>query len=183
MATTQLLVRGTMMRVGDPGACLEEVNRQLCTQVFNGQFVTILLLVIDTETQSVELATAGHPAPLLCDETGLQKLAIEPQLVLGVESDSRYPTQSFDLSKAAKLLLYTDGVIDAATAGGKRFTLEGLRISLGAEKRGSAQSMLDAVTAAVDLFRRGNDLADDLTLVAIQLQPSATAAALVGAEI
>ena len=41
MATTQLLVRGTMTRVGDAGPCLEEVNRQLCTQVFNGQFVTI----------------------------------------------------------------------------------------------------------------------------------------------
>jgi Tfp pilus assembly protein PilX len=93
MATTQLLVRGTMMRVGDPGACLEEVNRQLCSQVFNGQFVTIFLLAIDTENQSVEVATAGHPAPLICDETGLKKLSIEPQLVLGVESTCDYPTQ------------------------------------------------------------------------------------------
>jgi hypothetical protein len=43
--------------------------------------------------------------------------------------------------------------------------------------------MLDAVTQAVDAFRGGYDLQDDLTLVAVQLQPSATAAALVGAEI
>jgi serine phosphatase RsbU (regulator of sigma subunit) len=183
MATTQLLVRGTMMRVGDPGACLEEVNRQLCTQVFNGQFVTILLLVIDTETQTLEIATAGHPAPLVFDETGLKKLALEPQLVLGVESESRYPSQAFNLPKSAKLLLYTDGVIDAATASGNRFTLDGLRKCLRAKDCPSAQSMLDAVTAAVDLFRHGNDLSDDLTLVAIQLQPSATAAALVGAQI
>ena len=33
MATTQLLVRTTMLRVGDPGRCLEEVNCQLCTWV------------------------------------------------------------------------------------------------------------------------------------------------------
>jgi serine phosphatase RsbU (regulator of sigma subunit) len=183
MATTQLLIRGTMMRVADPGACLEEVNRQLCTQVFNGQFVTILLIVIDTETQTLEIATAGHPAPLVFDENGLKKLALEPQLVLGVESDSRYPSQAFRLPKSARLLLYTDGVIDAATASGNRFTLDGLRKSLRAKDCPSAQSMLDAVTAAVDLFRHGNDLSDDLTLVAIQLQPSPEAAALVGAEI
>src|SRR6201999_795865 len=63
MATTQLLVRGVMTRVGDPGACLEEVNRQLCTQVFNGQFVTMVLMVIDSEQQYIDIANAGHPAP------------------------------------------------------------------------------------------------------------------------
>jgi serine phosphatase RsbU (regulator of sigma subunit) len=183
MATTQLLVRGTMMRVAHPGLCLEEVNRQLCTQVFNGQFVTIFLLVIDTETQTVEVATAGHPAPLICDDTGLKKMVIEPQLVLGVESDSRYPTQRFRLPKSAKILLYTDGVIDAASAAGTRFTLDGLRNCLLQGESLDAQSMLDTVMQAVDTFRGGYDLSDDLTLVAIQLQPSATAAALVGAEI
>jgi len=183
MATTQLLVRGTMMRVGHPGACLEEVNRQLCTQVFNGQFVTIFLLAIDTENQIVEVATAGHPAPLICDDTGLKKMVIEPQLVLGVEADSQYPTQRFRLPKSAKLLLYTDGVIDAASAGGKRFTLDGLRGCLAPGKSLDPQSMLDAVTQAVDAFRSGHDLSDDLTLVAIQLQPSAKAAPLVGAGI
>ena len=39
-----------MPRIGAPGACLEEVNRQLCTQAFNGQFVTMLLAVIDVES-------------------------------------------------------------------------------------------------------------------------------------
>jgi serine phosphatase RsbU (regulator of sigma subunit) len=183
MATTQLLVRGTMMRVGDPGPCLEEVNRQLCTQVFNGQFVTILLIAIDTENRNIEVATAGHPAPLLVDDNGLRKMVIEPQLVLGVESDTTYPTQRFNLSKSARLLLYTDGVIDAATAAGARFTLEGLRKCLGRTNAPSAKTMLDAVTDAVDHFRHGHDLSDDLTLVAIEFQPSATAAQLVGAAI
>jgi sigma-B regulation protein RsbU (phosphoserine phosphatase) len=63
MATTQLLVRTTMPRVSDPAACLEEVNRQLCVQVFNGQFVTMQVLVLDVENGTVEVATAGHPPP------------------------------------------------------------------------------------------------------------------------
>jgi serine phosphatase RsbU (regulator of sigma subunit) len=183
MATTQMLVRSTMLRVGDPGKCLEEVNRQLCTQVFNGQFVTIFLVVIDTENLIIEAATAGHPPPLICDEGGLKKMPIEPQLVLGVESESTYPTQKFRLPPSAKLLLYTDGVTDAATAGGKRFTVDGLRKCLGARKSMDAKTMLDAINKSIDDFRGGYELSDDLTLVVIQLQPAAIAAASVGAEI
>ena len=61
MATTQLLVRTNLPRVCDPGFCLEEVNRQLCTQVFNGQFVTMLIAVIDLENRQIDIASGGHP--------------------------------------------------------------------------------------------------------------------------
>ena len=53
MSTTQLMVRTVMMRVGDPGKCLEEVNGHLCVQVFNGQFVTMLICVIDLENDAL----------------------------------------------------------------------------------------------------------------------------------
>ena len=71
MATTQLLVRSTMERMEDPGKCLAEVNRLLCTQAFNGQFVTMQLLVIDPSRRTIELATAGHPAPLLAEAASI----------------------------------------------------------------------------------------------------------------
>ena len=61
MATTQLLVRNTMVRLGDPGRCLEEVNRQLCVQVFNEQFVTMSVMILDVVNGQMHVATAGHP--------------------------------------------------------------------------------------------------------------------------
>ena len=103
MATTQLLVRSTMTRVNDPGECLEEVNRQLCTQGFNGQFVTMTLLVLDTTQHTIHLATAGHPAPLVCDGEGFRKMEIEPELVLGIDFDARYPTSRLLLPADAGL--------------------------------------------------------------------------------
>ena len=47
MATTQLLVRNIMPRVAHAGECLDEINKQLVQQSFSGQFVTLLILVID----------------------------------------------------------------------------------------------------------------------------------------
>jgi sigma-B regulation protein RsbU (phosphoserine phosphatase) len=171
MATTQMLIRTTMPRILDPGLCLEEVNRQLCIQVFNGQFVTLELLVLDLENSSVEIATGGHPPPLVSHGDEFVPLPVDPQLVLGVEPTSRFPTQRFTLPRNASVLLYTDGVIDAQTVTGERFNEEGLAAGLSGHYD-SAQSLLDAAIDAINTFRKGRDLNDDLTLVAIQLQPT-----------
>jgi len=169
MATTQLLVRTTMQRVRDPGQCLTDVNAQLCSQIFSGQFVTMLLCLIDTKEQTLEIAAAGHPPPIMGNGESHEPLAIETQLVLGVEPDAEYSTQRFSLGEGHTILLYTDGVIEAQANSGARFEIKGLAASLAARVLG-AQSLADAVTTAVDRFRAGRDLDDDLTLVAIQLQ-------------
>ncbi|HXE53656.1 MAG TPA: PP2C family protein-serine/threonine phosphatase, partial [Tepidisphaeraceae bacterium] len=169
MATTQLLVRNTLPQAGDPGRCLAEINRQLCTQVFNGQFVTLQILIIDSAMGRVEVSTAGHPPPLIHDGVRFEKLDLEPNLVLGVERDATYPTERFDLSPESLLLLYTDGAFEAESPAGEQFGMERLRRSIDGHSNG-AQSLIQAVLDAVDRFRAGRPLADDLTLVAVQLQ-------------
>ncbi len=173
MATAQLLVRNTMMRLGDPGRCLEEVNRQLCVQVFNGQFVTMLLMILDLKRNKLQIATAGHPAPLLADGESFHPLTLEPQLVLGVDRDTRYVTETHALTPDASLLLYTDGVVECPDHQYVRFGDERLRRALDGRCE-SAQVMLDRVVNAVDEFRGTRALDDDLTLVAVQLQPIAS---------
>jgi sigma-B regulation protein RsbU (phosphoserine phosphatase) len=170
MATTQLLVRNTMVRVNDPGRCLEEVNRQLCVQVFNGQFVTMVIAILDLANGKLQVGTAGHPAPLVADGESFQQLPLEPQLVLGVDRDTRYETETFDLPSAASLLLYTDGVVECPDVRDARFGDERLRRALYG-RYDTAQEMLSRVVSAVDTFRGGRLLNDDLTLVAVQLQP------------
>jgi hypothetical protein len=127
MATTQLLVRTTMQRMTDPAACLEEVNRQLCTLVFNEQFVTIQILVLDPDGGPVKIASAGHPAPLLADHGVFNPLDAESGLVLGVDPETTYETHTIDLPAGASLLLYTDGAPDVIAPNGSRLGTDGLR--------------------------------------------------------
>jgi sigma-B regulation protein RsbU (phosphoserine phosphatase) len=172
MATTQLLIRNTMARLPDPGRCLEEVNRQLCVQVFNGQFVTMLVMILDVAAGQLHVGTAGHPAPLVADGESFQPLAIEPQLVLGVDPDTQYVTETFALPPQSSLLLYTDGVVECPDARDERFGTERLRRALYG-RYDDATGMLDHVIGAVNHFRGNRDLDDDLTVVAVQLQPTA----------
>jgi serine phosphatase RsbU (regulator of sigma subunit) len=171
MATTQLLVRTTLRRSADPGPCLDEVNRQLCGSGFGGQFVTMLVAVVDTDCGEVRIASAGHYPPLVCEGTSLHPLPMETNIVLGIEPDVRYVTERYDLSPGSSLLLFTDGVIEARSDSGEHFALGRLRTAL-AGRHATARQMIDAVMEAVDNFRGGRDLLDDLTLVAFQLQPA-----------
>jgi sigma-B regulation protein RsbU (phosphoserine phosphatase) len=168
MATTQLLVRTTMQRIGDPGRCLIDVNRQLCTQIFVGQFVTILIAVLDLDQNELHVATAGHYPPLLGNGSSFSPLKVEPELVLGVDPSSQYRTETFDLPPDAGLLMYTDGLLDVEAPGGKRFGKENLRKTLSGSFN-SPQEIVDRIQRAVDQFRNHKELTDDLTLVAVQL--------------
>ncbi len=168
MASTQLLVRTTLPGLCDPGKCLQQVNHQLCVQAFNGQFVTMVLLIIDAQNGRVDLASAGHPLPLLASHAGAAAVRAEPDLVLGVESNSKYHTQSFTIRAGDSLLLYTDGVVDSENPAGERFGVKRL-ISCAAQARGGAQALIDAVVSAVTGFRSESARADDVTLLAVRL--------------
>ncbi len=171
MATTQLLVRTIMLRVGDPGRCMEEVNRQLCVQVFNGQFVTMLICAIDADEQTLDIAVSGHPAPLILDSTGAAALPITPQMVLGVESDSDYPTERYPFLPGTQLVMYTDGVPDALAPDGTRLRTEGFVRTLNSTAA-SVDELLQSIVEGLARFRGSKELCDDLTLVAMQLNPA-----------
>jgi len=166
MSTTQMLVRAALTRVGDPGHALEVINRELCLQPFRGQFVTLQLLVVDPRKRTVDLATAGHPAPLIGIDGSFKSLHLEPQLLLGVEPHVSYHTECLSLAPGAVLLLYTDGVTEAEGAGGRQFGIAGLCAAL----QGCAaapQTVVDRVIGAVRDYSSGGELVDDLTLVAV----------------
>jgi sigma-B regulation protein RsbU (phosphoserine phosphatase) len=129
----------------------------------------MLVVVIDTDRNIIELATAGHQPPLIGTGGAFESMRVTPQLVLGVDDDVTFPTERFDLSPQSALLLYTDGAVDVQSPGGERFSTE-RQVSSLYGRFGSAAALLDAALDAVNEFRGGRDLGDDLTFVAIQLQ-------------
>lgn len=171
MATTQLLVKMALQHTHDPARCLGVVNKQLCTQNFRGQFVTMLVVVIDPATGTVEIGTAGHPAPLLQRDGQLVPMEIEPRLVLGVDPTEKYATEGFIASAGAALILYTDGVIEAEADSGQQYGLERLMTVVGHSggPRVTPDARLKAIVDDVKKFAGSKPLLDDLTIVGVRL--------------
>ena len=182
MATTQLLVRMTLLRHQDIGRCLREVNRQLCAQAvggtggFQGQFVTMLVVILDTKTGQVEIGSAGHPMPLVERVVGGEKkfesVEMESQLVLGVNPEEEYQAHTLAAEPGASIVLYTDGVVEAERSDGRQYGVANLIYLLEQQERGKDGGQPGAQTRAiledVKKFCAGQELHDDLTLVAVR---------------
>ena len=174
MATTQLMVSNTMPSLRDPGACLAEVNRQLCTLVYNGQFVTMMILIIDHDNGAIQIASAGHHAPLLKRDGNVEGLPIDPQLVLGVDESVEYQTHRLRTSPNDVLLLYTDGAIEASNAQAEQFGSDRLHEALAACDD-EPEKILACVIEKLNRFHGAADQEDDLTLLALKLTPAPSA--------
>jgi serine phosphatase RsbU (regulator of sigma subunit) len=119
------------------------------------------------------MAVAGHPPPLVDDNGSFRPLKVESQLVLGVESSAKYPTEVFRFEHDVLMLLYTDGLPDLMNDAGERLTIEGLaRMLTGTQ---GAADLAQTVQSAVMSIRGESELADDLTFIAVRLSPSETA--------
>jgi serine phosphatase RsbU (regulator of sigma subunit)/type II secretory pathway pseudopilin PulG len=177
MATTQMIVRNTLPRLCDPGACLTDLNKQLASLVYNGQFVTIAVLVLDLEAGEMEIASAGHAPPLLRRGDNVVEIEADPDLVAGVDADTTYHTHHVRIEPGDTLLLYTDGAIEAHNEAGEQFGVDGLRAAL-ASAPPDVDAVLAHVIAAVEAHHNDEDAEDDLTLVAVRLLPAAVTAGL-----
>ena len=95
--------------------------------------------------------------------------------MLGIQPDVPYPTQRFDIAPCCGILLYTDGVLDAVAEDGTRFDAGRLAGSVSGGRCASAEALVGTVVDALNAFRGERELVDDLTLVAMQLQPAGAA--------
>jgi serine phosphatase RsbU (regulator of sigma subunit) len=88
------------------------------------RYVTACYVTFDTGTATVRIA--GHPAPIVCtgDHAYYPQLAVGPPLGVAVpEAAPSWPDNRVETPPGTSLLLYTDGLLDAYTGGGRSDSL------------------------------------------------------------
>jgi len=115
---------------------------------------------------SVELASGGHPLPLLVDREGAVRRVGREGLVLGAIEGGRWSDYGFVLAPGETLLFYTDGATDAPGEG-ERFGER--RLELAAGGSGDPHALVARVDEAIDRFQGARD-GDDRALLAIRYE-------------
>lgn len=129
-ALVTALIRGLVgdhrMRDLSPGEVLARLNSRLCRlldQPVMPRFVTALFAAIDLDAGRMSLANAGHPWPLLRRADG-QVRAIELARcdpALGLIPEAAYASSELAIQKGERLLLLTDGWLEALDPHGEEF--------------------------------------------------------------
>jgi phosphoserine phosphatase RsbU/P len=98
-------------RLLEPGETLARLNDALASQnLATGTFCTACYGVLDTESLVLEIASAGHPAPMLLRGEGPPGVVKVDGSLLGIFEGEHYQTRSVQLCPGDRVLLYTDGV-------------------------------------------------------------------------
>jgi sigma-B regulation protein RsbU (phosphoserine phosphatase) len=168
-AQVRSLIRAETIRGGGPEAILRRVNALLLSlSTAEGMFVTVVYGLLSRSTHEMVVVRAGHE-PVLGWTPQRTRLPIRHGLghPLGILADPALDVVQVPMPPGTTVLLYTDGVSEAATPDGELYGRERVVEAVAAMGAIEAQPMCDQLIRVLDVFRSTADQADDITMVAI----------------
>jgi sigma-B regulation protein RsbU (phosphoserine phosphatase) len=145
----------------DPAALLSGMNAALCGNTQN-QFVTAAYVHLDAASARLRYSAAAHPPMLLVRGDNVIQI-VENGLMLAAFSTATYSSAEQPLHAGDRLVLYTDGIIEAANEKEEEFGQERLCTLLREGARLTPQETADHIIASVQSWSKSQS--DDLTVV------------------
>jgi len=106
------LLRVFLREYRDPAQALEELNAQMAVHARPEEFISLLVIVFDTEAGTLRFASAGHPAGWLWHDREVQPLRATGPLLL-LDPAASYHSREIPLVEGDLLVTYTDGLAEA----------------------------------------------------------------------
>jgi serine phosphatase RsbU (regulator of sigma subunit)/pSer/pThr/pTyr-binding forkhead associated (FHA) protein len=108
-------VQSTIRHVKEVVPAIIAINDHMCDTNVEGRFVTYVLAIVDTKKHTVELANAGHMAPIIRRANGSVEQFDEDGIgtPVGVLEDYPYESEIRTLEPGDMVVIFTDGVDEA----------------------------------------------------------------------
>jgi serine phosphatase RsbU (regulator of sigma subunit) len=150
---------------GDLATVAGRLNAFLHRSVEPGKFVTAFFAVLDGASGRLRYCNAGHNAPIVVGTDGEVRRLEEGGLILGILPESRYETGETVLAPGERLVLFTDGVTEAANEQDEQWEEERFVALLRSCSGAPCEDVVGRVVAAVRRFEGGRGASDDVTLI------------------
>ena len=145
----------------DPARLLAGMNSALLGNTQH-QFVTAAYVHLDSQSRELRYSAAGHP-PMLLLRHGSVMAVEENGLMLAAFDFASYSNTTHRLEPGDRLLLYTDGIVEASNACGDMFGQDSLRHTLKITADLSPAAAADSIISSVTTWSAKQD--DDLTVL------------------
>jgi phosphoserine phosphatase RsbU/P len=156
----------------EPKMAIAGLNAILCREA-RQQYATAVYMCLDTVNGVGRYSAAAHPPPLLW-RRGPQSLEVlgETGLLLGVRPKEAYADSEFCFEVGDRLLLYTDGLVEAENAAGESFGEAALATFIEKRQELGAEEFVDLLLKEVLEWSSDGTRAqqkDDITIVIIDI--------------
>ncbi len=133
-------------------------------------FITMFYLRYELETRRLRYANAGHNRALLLRQNASSCVQLDADgLILGVRRGVVFEEKGLALESGDRLLLYTDGAIEAQNEGGEFYGLSRLCDAFNAHRSHAPEAMLRLLLDELRVFRGKPEFQDDISMVAVQV--------------
>lgn len=159
------LLRVFLRQFRDPAQALEELNRQMSALARTDEFISICVVVFDTEAATLRVASAGHPPAWLWHDREVRGLRASGPLLM-LDPSGSYTSREIPLDSGDMLLLYTDGLAEAR-AGDQLFGEERIANTLRRDPGVPPDVLCKTLVEAARDFAT-EPLTDDVAILAIR---------------
>ena len=155
-----------------PAECFKEVNKTLCEENVTTMFVTAMYGIFDTETHELTYTNAGHlPIAVVHPSKEPSFLECDSGIALGIMEDVTFQDNKYVLSPGEIIMMYTDGVTEAANNSGEEFDFSRLIDVLKQHSITTPKLLVNDLIVAVKSFVSGAPQSDDITTLCLKYKP------------
>jgi serine phosphatase RsbU (regulator of sigma subunit) len=161
LSEEELSVKDSMMRA----------NQRLKKDVKSGMFVALLYAVIDSNDKTLSMCSAGQTQPVHISAKTGEAVLVETQgdtFPLGIIEDAAYEETQLKLQPGDKVILYTDGIVEAMNEEEEIFGFDRLLEVVKNSQPMTAETLLEEINGKVNEFAGSAPQHDDITIIVIQ---------------
>jgi serine phosphatase RsbU (regulator of sigma subunit)/pSer/pThr/pTyr-binding forkhead associated (FHA) protein len=149
----------------EPVAVLSAMNEAIVNCGQPELFFTTIYFTFDVKTGEIVLANAGHPTPYCCRSNGsIEPITDGASSAVGILQAPGFAATRLRLGHGDSLVLYTDGVVEAANAHGGLYGSARLEACLEAIRSTRPNEIAEHILRSVEEHARDTAVSDDLTL-------------------
>ena len=149
------------------GEIATELNRHIHKWSAENKFITLIMVSIDQEGETIQFVNAGHNPAYLIANGKIDQMKSHG-LPIGILPGTRYLAQTRAFPAGSVAVLYSDGITEAEDVAGEEFGNERLEALLQEHVECSASMIRDQIASAVDSFVDEAPQKDDETIVIVR---------------
>jgi serine phosphatase RsbU (regulator of sigma subunit) len=161
--------RACILTENSPSAAANELNHLLFSAGIEEKFITLSLSILDVNSRTLSLSSAGHP-PILIRRTSGRVEEFGEDVAgfpLGITPGSDYKQRETTLNVGDVAVVYSDGVTDARNLSEELYDSREDRRLLRrvAETQGGPEAVGRAILQEIREYSTGHVQVDDITLI------------------
>jgi sigma-B regulation protein RsbU (phosphoserine phosphatase) len=163
------LIKSFSKIYSSPAECFTNVNKTLCGENVTSMFITAMYGIVDIEKNEVVYTNAGHmPIGIIRANQEPEFLECDPGMALGIFEDVEFVDNTHVFSPGEMMIMYTDGIPEAADINGEEYDYERFAEVLRQNQKLSPNLLTQAILSSIRQFTKGAPQSDDITTLCLK---------------